>query len=100
MTFKWFLFHSHGLDNIIDSVDDVLVGPFISCNEAEAIGVGKSDDLCFFKRVSKLVFKPLRDSRMGLKTVRKAMGLRGSSWKTPLLKLNSSDVEELVLTID
>jgi hypothetical protein len=43
------------------------VGPFISGDEAEVIGIGKSDDLCFFKRVSELVFKALEGLEDGVK---------------------------------
>ena len=37
---------------------------------------------------------------MGLKVSRNMMGLRGSPWKTPLLKENGSDFHDGVETID
>ena len=37
---------------------------------------------------------------MGLKTMRKITGERGSPWKTPLLKLKRFDLNSLVDTTD
>ena len=38
--------HSHTGDIVVDNVDDVLVAPFICCDQTEIIGIRESDCRC------------------------------------------------------
>ena len=54
MTLGKFQAHSHGIDVIVDVVDEVLVGSFIGGDHTEVIGIWKSDEASAMEVVPRL----------------------------------------------
>ena len=46
--------HSHGIDVIVDVVDEVLVGSFVGGDHAEVIGIWKGDEASAMEVVARL----------------------------------------------
>ena len=44
-TFGGLQHHSHGVDVVVDEIDEILVGPLVGGDDAEIISIRESDEL-------------------------------------------------------